>query len=235
MGAKSQVQGVNCHLNGNTKVTPDSGASRYGKFPRAGSGGALFAPFTLRSPRPRNILSFQHVDARPVGDQSSPSVHSVRRLPHLCGGTLGGITMSSRNKSGLTAAFVRRISKPGKYYDLHGLCLRVAPSGRRYWEQRLTFNGRRRHLGIGPCPQLSLKEARARALKSLALVADGGDPFLSPRSRSIPTFAELAREVLVRRSAKWTSDTVLPSWQRTFEAPRVPVHWRHARHRYPSP
>ena len=125
--------------------------------------------------------------------------------------------MSSRNKSGLTAAFVRRISKPGKYYDLHGLFLRVAPSGRRYWEQRLTFNGRRRHLGIGPYPQLSLKEARARALKSLALVADGGDPFLSARSRSVPTFAELAREVLVRRSARWTSDSVLPSWRRTFE------------------
>ena len=125
--------------------------------------------------------------------------------------------MPSRKKPGLTAAFVRRISKPGKYYDLHGLFLRVAPTGRRYWEQRFTFNGRRRELGLGPYPRLSLKKARVRALKNRALVADGGDPFLSARSRSIPTFAELAREVLVRRSARWTSDTVLPSWRRTFE------------------
>ena len=126
--------------------------------------------------------------------------------------------MSSRNNSGLTAAFVRRISKPGKYYDRHGLYLRVSPSGRRYWEQRLTFNRRRRSLGVGSFPQISLKEARAKALKTLVLVADGGDPFLAGQSRSsIPTFAEAARDVLVLRSARWTADTMLPSWQRTFD------------------
>ncbi|MYE57756.1 MAG: DUF4102 domain-containing protein, partial [Acidimicrobiaceae bacterium] len=38
----------------------------------------------------------------------------------------------------LTAAGVRGIKTPGKYYDQHGLILRVAPGGSKQWVWRGT-------------------------------------------------------------------------------------------------
>ena len=41
----------------------------------------------------------------------------------------------------LTPAFVRKATKPGRYYDGNGLFLKVDPSGAKRWGQRLV-NGR---------------------------------------------------------------------------------------------
>ena len=49
----------------------------------------------------------------------------------------------------LTAASVRGMKKPGKYYDQHGLILRVAPGGSKQWIWRGTVRGRRRDIGLG--------------------------------------------------------------------------------------
>lgn len=62
----------------------------------------------------------------------------------------------------LTAAFVRSVTKAGKYGDLHGLILRVQPSGSRQWIWRGTVAGRRRDLGLGGYPYVTLAEARAK-------------------------------------------------------------------------
>ena len=48
----------------------------------------------------------------------------------------GNITMGK-----LTIASVRSLSKPGKYYDQHGLILRVAPGGSKQWIWRGTIRG----------------------------------------------------------------------------------------------
>ena len=62
-------------------------------------------------------------------------------------------------KRGLSARFVETV-KPGTrtklYCDDNGLYLAVQPSGSRQWVQRLVIRGRRRELGLGGFPLVSL-------------------------------------------------------------------------------
>ncbi len=60
--------------------------------------------------------------------------------------------------------------------DGDGLYLEVQPTGTRSWVQRLSIRGRRRELGLGGFPLVSLKEARAQAFANRRLARAGGDP-----------------------------------------------------------
>jgi hypothetical protein len=72
-----------------------------------------------------------------------------------------------RPEKALSAAFVRQVSKPGKYFDGHGLYLRV---------QRIVIRGKRCELGLGNPSLVSLVEARAQALANRKLARSGGNP-----------------------------------------------------------
>ena len=87
-----------------------------------------------------------------------------------------------------------------------GLYLRVDPTGRRYWEQRVTVRGRRRTLGIGRYPIVTLKVAREAALENLRVVQAGDDPIALRRAvRRVPTLTEAARAVVELHRSKWSS------------------------------
>ncbi|MCY4621204.1 MAG: integrase arm-type DNA-binding domain-containing protein [bacterium] len=101
-----------------------------------------------------------------------------------------------------TAAWVRSISKPGKYGDIYGLILRVQPSGSKAWIWRGTVNGRRRDLGLGRYPFVSLAEARAKAFEYRKTALEGNDPTLL-RSGGIPTFATATEAVIALCAGKW--------------------------------
>ena len=100
--------------------------------------------------------------------------------------------MSARKRK-LTSAFVSRVRTPGKYYDEHGLFLRVSKTGRRYFEQRLTEHGKRRNLGIGRYPVVTLAAARDQALDNLRAVR-AGQPV--GQSACVPSLAEAAQIVI---------------------------------------
>ncbi len=100
----------------------------------------------------------------------------------------------------LTAAGVRS-AKPGSHSDGNGLILRVLPTGAKRWMWRGTIQGRRRDLGLGSYPVVSLKEARTKALEYLKVARRGGDPSLT-RSK-VPAFREAAEEVIQLNKAKW--------------------------------
>ena len=109
----------------------------------------------------------------------------------------------------LTPAFVRKVAKSGRYSDGNCLYLYVKPTGAKSWVQRLVINGRRRDLGLGGFPVVSLQEARDQALANRALVRAGRDPLEGRRRRvTMPTFGEAAEQV-------WNDNR--PGW-------------RHARH-----
>lgn len=98
----------------------------------------------------------------------------------------------------LTAAFVRS-TKPGRYYDEHGLMLRVLPTGAKHWVWRGTVRGRRVDLGLGRFPYTSLAEARQRAFEYRKLSREGGDP--RALRTAAPTFADALEKVLaIQRS-----------------------------------
>ena len=111
-----------------------------------------------------------------------------------------------------TAAFVRSVNKPGKYGDLHGLILRVQPSGSKAWIWRGTVNGKRRDLGLGRYPYVSLAQARQQAFEYRKVALEGGDPTLL-RSGAVPTFATAVEKVIALHAGRWKSSTTESDWR----------------------
>ena len=77
----------------------------------------------------------------------------------------------------LSAVFVKQVRQLAKYYDEHGLFLRVEKSGSRRWVQRTTINGRQREIGLGVADIVGLAEAREQAFENRKLARSGGGPF----------------------------------------------------------
>ncbi|MDE0375339.1 MAG: Arm DNA-binding domain-containing protein [bacterium] len=100
----------------------------------------------------------------------------------------------------LSAAFVRTVSRPGRYGDGrggYGLSLLVKPTanGRlsKSWSQRVRFHGRVTNIGLGAYPIVTLAEARQKAVANRRTIEAG----LDPRGSRVPTFADATEEVLM--------------------------------------
>ena len=123
----------------------------------------------------------------------------------------------------LTAASVRGIKTPGKYYDQHGLILRVAPGGSKQWVWRGTIRGRRRDLGLGSVTYRTLAEARDLAYEYRRIARGGGDPTLLRPGSSVPTFAEASELVIDAHRGGWK------------DGGRSESNWRSSLQRYAYP
>ena len=94
----------------------------------------------------------------------------------------------------LTAAFVRTVTEPGKYGGGRSLMLLVHPSGRKQFVHRITIKGKRRDLGVGAYPEVSLAEARDRARRRVRFVRrDPGGRTILPFARPTGSRSRLPR------------------------------------------
>ena len=118
----------------------------------------------------------------------------------------------------LSDRHVRTEGRPGMYADGNGLYLRVDPSGAKRWVQRIVIRGKRRNLGLGGFPLVSLKEAREKAINNRKLARSGGDPLVEKRRRAVPTFAEAARRVIEFHRPTWSSVKHAGQWEMTLSA-----------------
>ena len=123
----------------------------------------------------------------------------------------------------LTAARVRTLNKPGKYYDQHGLILRVAPGGSKQWIWRGTVRGRRRDIGLGAVAYTTLAEARDIAYEYRKLARAGVDPTTTRLAFTIPTFAEAVERVIEAHRGGWK------------DSGRSEENWRSSLQRYAYP
>ena len=103
----------------------------------------------------------------------------------------------------LTAAGARALTKPGRYTAAPTLYLTVWKTGSKSWVQRVTINGQRRDIGLGPYPVVSIQEARRRALENRILIERGGDPLVNKRKSAAPTFREAANTVYKANLKRW--------------------------------
>lgn len=71
---------------------------------------------------------------------------------------------------------VENLTEPGTYEDGDGLRLVVKPTGRKSWLLRFQLAGRRREMGLGSFPEVSLKKARLEASAKRSQLSDGVDP-----------------------------------------------------------
>ena len=106
----------------------------------------------------------------------------------------------------LSATAVRNLKEPGKYYDLHGLFLRVEPTGSRRWVQRVSVAGRQREIGLGSADLVTLAEARELAVSNKKLARAGGDPLAAKQERiAIPSLNEAIDKVIELNAPTWTN------------------------------
>ena len=101
----------------------------------------------------------------------------------------------------LSATKAKAISKPGMYGDGLGLYLNIKKTGTRSWIFRATVDERRREIGLGPYPAVSLALARERAAAHRITVAEGGNPLM--QKQKIPIFRDAARIVHAQNIKLW--------------------------------
>jgi integrase len=103
--------------------------------------------------------------------------------------------------------------------DGDGLRLIVRPSGAKSWELRYQLNGRRRDMGLGSYPEITLKEARQKALDARRLIEARKDPIQARKvarkaAKPLPTFREIAALVIADAQDKSVNAKVRYQWER---------------------
>ncbi len=108
-------------------------------------------------------------------------------------------------------------SSPGRHGDGRGLFLYVKPSGSRSWVLRYQVQGRRRDLGLGAYPDVTLAMARERATEARRLIADGVDPINKKRQAKPKTFKDAALELIESKRPGWKNAKHAAQWTSTLE------------------
>ncbi|MDF2143143.1 site-specific integrase [Paenirhodobacter sp. CAU 1674] len=131
-----------------------------------------------------------------------------------------------RKANTLTAAKLGADLTPGKYHDGGGigLYLRVEPNGSRFWVQRISVNGKRREIGLGSPPLVSLATARRKATANKQIALDGGDPLAEKRKgRGGLIFGDAMETFLAKKSAEFRNDKHRKQWRATLDTYAAPV------------
>jgi integrase len=102
-------------------------------------------------------------------------------------------------------------AQPYKLYDGGGLFLLVHPNGSRYWRFKYRFGDKEKLFAIGVYPDVTLSEARAKALDARRIVSEGADPVIERRrhransaTSAAETFQAMAEEWMASRTDVWS-------------------------------
>jgi integrase len=89
---------------------------------------------------------------------------------------------------------------------------------------RFTWHGKRREMGLGGYPDVSLSVAREKASEARKLVRAGVDPVAAgKRERAVPTFGEMADTVMARLFPILRNEKHKAQWKMTLEVYAVPL------------
>ena len=137
----------------------------------------------------------------------------------------------ARTHDRLTALSIARATKPGYHADGAGLYLQVSAAKSKSWIYRFAMAGRRREMGLGPFPAVSLAVARHEAGKARGLVKMGLDPIEARKAgqarqqleaaRSI-TFKEAAEQFILAHEETWKNATHRQQWRSTLSTYAYP-------------
>lgn len=144
-----------------------------------------------------------------------------------------GLWKMGRKANEMAAVQVARLKKPGLHFvgGVDGLALQVLPKGGRTWILRMTIGSKRRDMGLGGFPDVTLSGARELARIARAKVKEGIDPIdeanakqslLRAKQAGILTFDQCAEKYIEAQEAKWQN-------------PKSPAQWRNTLCTYASP
>ena len=123
----------------------------------------------------------------------------------------------------LSATRVRALKEPGRHSDGGGLHLFISKAGRKSWVHRITIDGRRRDIGLGGFPSVSLAQAREKAAANRTAIAGGRDPLEEKRRPATPTFREAARTVHDANKPRWRNGKHAAGWMGSLERHAMPI------------
>jgi integrase len=138
----------------------------------------------------------------------------------------------------LSALEVRRLITPGYYFvgGVPGLLLQVSASASRSWLLRVTVGSKRREIGLGPYPAVSLAGAREKAQAMRNEIAAGTDPVSKRKSskqalqeqqeaekRLAWTFRRCAEKFIEAKKPGWRNAKHAQQWQNTLASYAYPL------------
>lgn len=134
-------------------------------------------------------------------------------------------TMMGKKAKELGALAVSRLRDAGMNFvgGVDGLALNVADGGSRSWILRYTLHGRRRDLGLGGYPDVTLADARDAARAAKALARNGIDPIDDARRRRMtpavvaPAFSDYAASYIEAHRASWKNAKHAEQWTNTLK------------------
>jgi integrase len=139
-----------------------------------------------------------------------------------------------RKSKELTVLALSRL-KPGVHAvgGVSGLSLQVLPSGGgRSWVLRFSVGSRRRAMGLGPYPDVTLAKARDAAREARDLIRAGTDPIaqkkalqsaLSAAQVKAMTFKQCAEAYIEAHKAEWSSKKHVAQWKGSLKTYCYPV------------
>lgn len=139
-----------------------------------------------------------------------------------------------RKAQELGALAVSRLTKPGLHFvgGVAGLALQVLPSRARSWVLRVQVGAKRRDMGLGGFPDVTLAGARDAARAARAKVRDGVDPIADARAMrsalkadqaAARNFKFCALAYIDTHEAGWRNEKHAQQWRNTLETYAYPV------------
>lgn len=139
----------------------------------------------------------------------------------------------------LTALDVKRFKHPGHNHNatfavggVDGLLIQVTPTGARSWLLRCKVGQKRRHIGLGGYPDVTLAAARERARETRDMIRQGIDPvehkketkaaLVATQKRGM-TFADAMEKYLVGKLAEFDNPKHKKHWRATLDKYAVPA------------
>jgi integrase len=139
----------------------------------------------------------------------------------------------------LSALDLKRLTHPGGDYPVNvavggvtGLNIQITPSNAKSWILRATVGGKRRMIGLGGYPDVSLAQARERARETRDAIWHGVDPIAERQAAQAALRAEQARAMTFKDAFERfmeTKDNELgdskegAKWRSTIETYALPV------------
>jgi integrase len=123
---------------------------------------------------------------------------------------------------------------PGLHFvgGVHGLALQVASAGAKSWILRMVVGGKRREMGLGPYPEITLAKARDKAREARELVRGGIDPIQRQREAASAlraavakalTFDDCANSYISAHEAGWRNVKHAQQWRNTLKTYATPA------------
>lgn len=149
-----------------------------------------------------------------LGRSSIKVRNSPLLSPHHCGDDCGEDV--ARNSKKLAAVDVKNRSKPGRHADGDGLYLNISTSGSKSWVFLWMKDRRRREMGLGSYPAVSLADARGKADECRRVVAAGGDPIATRDQDQPKSFGECADAFIASMAGGWRNKKHANQWRMTL-------------------